>query len=664
MKQSKISILALALSLFSLLSCNHNMNELQLQENEISLTSHIIPTTRGTDLSQQSTLIVEGQQVSVTITNAQTTHNNVAWTVDKNGALINSSNPIYWGNEDITIVAYHPFNENWTDTDHVFTINTDQSTDKGYLNSDLLWAKTTASVTDAPIGLDFTHKLAKINVTLSSDDTSDLSNATIYICGTKTSIEFNPVIGTLGKASSIHDIKASVTSENAYTASAIIIPQTVVKDAQLIKITQNEKNFFYSLPEEMTFESGHSYHYQLKVNGTNIENPTESLVIKGWKEDNPTIYANGGETTLSITSQTPWKAIVLDAAAEEWLELETSNNSQGTGTLLIRTSANPAFSDRTAEIKIQNETDSECIQIVQLQNILTRSPQKERKVSNILTWTYDEMNLTKLVAILPVPGSNLYQDISQWSTDGGELLTAEGHQYLRKTLVKGEFPASGKSIMNESFIIKNYHIYTNFNAITRQIPTDEESDIYTRYTRQNGDIIVPEHSQIQEIADRLWKESSSDIIRYVRECYEYVASNMKYLNSNTGLHPLDKVLSDGGGDCGNQASVFISLLRNKKIPARHVVMIRTDGTYHVRSEFHLAGYGWIPVDVNAKNMNPSGDYFGKVESDEIVVSNDVNIKVEVSDKNIYTARLLQTYLTWYWWTSPVTLNFNHKVIEY
>ena len=106
----------------------------------------------------------------------QKDHNNGLWLADGNGTLVNVSNPVHWGDTEVTVTAYHPYDADWTESQQTFSVQTDQSTDSGYLDSDLLWAKTTSSASDEPVALSFTHKLAKVNVTLTSDDIEDLSN--------------------------------------------------------------------------------------------------------------------------------------------------------------------------------------------------------------------------------------------------------------------------------------------------------------------------------------------------------------------------------------------------------------------------------------------------------------------------------------------------------
>ena len=255
-------------------ACSNHVEDALIPENEIRLTSEIT-SSRVTALDYHSTQIAQGQQVGVTIAGAQGEHKNVAWSVGQGGTLTNTGNPVYWGEGQVSITAYHPYHAIWTGTSHEFAVNTDQSTDSGYANSDLLWVTTPASVTDDAVRLNFAHLLAKINITLSSDDIKDLSGTTISICGTKIKTTFDPTTGVVSEASDIQEIKASVTTSEACTASAIIVPQTVAKGTKFIKLTRGNKIYYYSLPGEMQYLSGRSYGYSIKLEDSNMESPIE-----------------------------------------------------------------------------------------------------------------------------------------------------------------------------------------------------------------------------------------------------------------------------------------------------------------------------------------------------------------------------------------------------
>ncbi|MCX6376098.1 MAG: transglutaminase-like domain-containing protein [Armatimonadetes bacterium] len=190
----------------------------------------------------------------------------------------------------------------------------------------------------------------------------------------------------------------------------------------------------------------------------------------------------------------------------------------------------------------------------------------------------------------------------------------------------------------------------------------KKSPIWIMYTGKSGDYVDPENSTIKAEGDRIWSESAG-ILEYARRCYEYVAANYRYLNPGTGVHPLSKLFEQGGGDCGNLSSIFISLLRHKGIPARHLVAYRTGGGGHVFADFFLEDYGWIPVDVTSKNSNRSGDYFGKVEGDSdcIILNRKLDLRLQVKDGELGTFGLLQGFFWWYWGSGTGDMSADYTV---
>lgn len=270
-------------SIVSLSACNNDTEETPSKECEIKLTSEITPASRVTSLEYQSTQIVKYQQVGVTITGAKNDHKNVAWLVGDNGSLTNTGDAMYYGENKATITAYHPYYSTWSGTNHEFSVSTDQSGLTDYLNSDLLWATTSSYKTESAIPLVFSHKLAKINVTLVPEKIDDnLRGATISIYNTKVSTTFNPATGEISDAKgNTQEIIAGTTPADAYTASAIVIPQTV--SGKFIKIALGSKTYYYTLNSAKTLESGHSYSYTLTIKSNQLIN-TESS-IEPWVDE-------------------------------------------------------------------------------------------------------------------------------------------------------------------------------------------------------------------------------------------------------------------------------------------------------------------------------------------------------------------------------------------
>ncbi len=253
--------------------------------------------------------------------------------------------------------------------------------------------------------------------------------------------------------------------------------------------------------------------------------------------------------------------------------------------------------------------------------------------------------VAKLISVLPVPVTNEYQTVKNLECDSGEIKTIAGTENKYSVFVK-ESP-SGNEVHSEKFEVTLFSVKTDFSRMTTIHDYNTESEEYNLYRGKRGNIVDPANEKIKSIGDKIWGQSK-DILDYARRCYEHVAREYKYLNPNTGLHPLEKILKAGGGDCGNLSTIFISLLRYKDIPSRHIITVRPDGTFHVWADFYMEGYGWIPVDVTLKNEHPSGDYFGYYEGDGIVVCKDVLHELEVDDVNSYTVTLLQTFFYWYW----------------
>ena len=282
MKKSKLFGWAF-MALASLSACTDNADDVLAGENEIRLTSEIAPS-RVTSLDYQSTQIVPGQEVGITITGAKAAHKNVAWRVGEDGVLTNTGDPVFWANEDVVITAYHPHNSAWTSTSHEFSVSTDQSDNANYRNSDLLWAMTTSSMTKTAIPLVFEHKLAKVNVTLRSEDIVDLSGAVVSICGTNVATSFNPTTGSLSATSTdVQEIKAGETTSSAYTASAIVVPQTVANGTKFIKIVLGDKTFYYTLSTDKELRAGYSHNYTLTIKDMDVT--AESDKITDWEDD-------------------------------------------------------------------------------------------------------------------------------------------------------------------------------------------------------------------------------------------------------------------------------------------------------------------------------------------------------------------------------------------
>ena len=133
------------------------------------------------------------------------------------------------------------------------------------------------------------------------------------------------------------------------------------------------------------------------------------------------------------------------------------------------------------------------------------------------------------------------------------------------------------------------------------------------------DRLVPVTGLPAEIAIKEVAGQSTDLGR-TRALYEYVFRTMKYDKSGTGWGRGDTLWACDSkrGNCTDFHSLFISMARSQKIPARYEMgfSIPTDkhsgevAGYHCWADFYAQSVGWVPVDISEAWKHPEKhDYF-------------------------------------------------------
>jgi len=114
--------------------------------------------------------------------------------------------------------------------------------------------------------------------------------------------------------------------------------------------------------------------------------------------------------------------------------------------------------------------------------------------------------------------------------------------------------------------------------------------------------------------------------------YEVVNGHMKYDKTGTGWGRGDSVWAcdNKRGNCTDFHSLFISLARANKIPAKFEIGFglpqkRGGGEvagYHCWAKFRAEGKGWVPVDISEANKDPKMNeyYFGNLTEDRVAFS--------------------------------------------
>ncbi|MEO6035037.1 MAG: transglutaminase-like domain-containing protein [Verrucomicrobiota bacterium] len=107
--------------------------------------------------------------------------------------------------------------------------------------------------------------------------------------------------------------------------------------------------------------------------------------------------------------------------------------------------------------------------------------------------------------------------------------------------------------------------------------------------------------RIKELAAQISGEEKNPMLQ-AQLFYNWIADHIKYSYSreySTLTNISDYCASNGYGDCGQEALLFITLCRSQGIPARWQSgwhLVPGSMTIHDWTEIYLAPYGWVPVD--------------------------------------------------------------------
>lgn len=292
-------LLATALVALTLTSC-HDDDKDHNGRTPINLSSRL--TVDLPRISRQDTQIAGGQEVSFFVTEAgstsEITYDNAKLTADGEGNFSYTYNdventtlyyPLYPGGVDF--YAIHPYGAITLGTDYNFNVIPNQSTIRGFLDSDLLFAKEgPIAPTNSAVRLTFEHKLSKVNfVVIAGPGTVITGLSSVQILGAQPQAVINTTTGavTTGTVTPNVDITAygladgyaTVEPGQASDIAAIIVPQTFPANQPLFRMTINGTNFTYTPAAPASFAGGTSYTYRLTLTGATI---TVTSSIKPW----------------------------------------------------------------------------------------------------------------------------------------------------------------------------------------------------------------------------------------------------------------------------------------------------------------------------------------------------------------------------------------------
>jgi transglutaminase-like putative cysteine protease len=142
------------------------------------------------------------------------------------------------------------------------------------------------------------------------------------------------------------------------------------------------------------------------------------------------------------------------------------------------------------------------------------------------------------------------------------------------------------------------------------------------------DRLVPVGGKLGAIAQEATRGDRGDIEK-AHAIYDYVFHSMRYDKSGVGWGRGDALWACDAhhGNCTDFHSLFISMARSEKIPARFSIGFPLPADthegivpgYHCWAEFYAPGAGWVPVDISEAWLDKSKyDYFfGSVDANRV-----------------------------------------------
>jgi hypothetical protein len=254
-------------------------------------------------------------------------------------------------------------------------------------------------------------------------------------------------------------------------------------------------------------------------------------------------------------------------------------------------------------------------------------PTKTRTRTFLFTYSTTVTGLApgKMASVwIPLPPSNEDQTVQIVSRDlPAREEIGQDPKCGNKTLyVEARASGAGTVFLAMTYRVTRREVKASLN------PDDETAEQLRSYLQP--DAYVPIGGEpLSLLKDR---QLPKDQLASARLLYDVVNGHMRYSKQGTGWGRGDAVWAcqSGYGNCSDFHSLFISLARTEKIPAKFEIgfplpVQRGSGEitgYHCWAKFHPAGHGWIPVDISEANKDPKKRdyYFGNLTENRVEFS--------------------------------------------
>jgi hypothetical protein len=194
--------------------------------------------------------------------------------------------------------------------------------------------------------------------------------------------------------------------------------------------------------------------------------------------------------------------------------------------------------------------------------------------------------------------------------------------------------AQGEVPFQVTYQVTRHEVKTDM-AANLVLKPKESDDKILRYLQPDAKVPIT-GKPLDLIKD---KKLPSEQFAAAKVLYDVVNHHMKYSKEGKGWGQGDAVWACDSkfGNCSDFHSLFISMARGNKIPAKFemgfpIPTKRGEGPvggYHCWAWFLPDGKGWIPVDISEANRNPELKeyYFGNLTEDRVqfTTGRDINL---------------------------------------
>lgn len=234
---------------------------------------------------------------------------------------------------------------------------------------------------------------------------------------------------------------------------------------------------------------------------------------------------------------------------------------------------------------------------------------------------------------VPVPPTNDDQDVVFSSCEvvsappgpAAFLKTAKEKRYGNEVWYNELLPTAPGGTIELTFKYK-----VTRREVTGQTGLKYKDDAARIKRYLEADALVPLTGKPRELLKG--KALPADATKKARVLYDVVNDHLKYGKDTPGWGRGDSAWACDSktGNCSDFHSLFISLARSEKIPAKFEIGLplppkRGEGAiggYHCWAFFNPDGKGWVPVDISEANKDPKmKDYFfGNLTEDRVTFS--------------------------------------------